>query len=228
MSAQAEQRLLTLLGPAAPEPAAPEPKQGWTPDLGEPPPAPARVDPGRHGALALVAVALVVVVLVAAQAYRSRPRPADVPRTLAVPSAAPSNAGGVVVVDVEGAVRRPGLFSLPRGSRVADAIRAAGGVTPGAQAGVNLARLLVDGEQLVVGESAPGASAPEAARGGLLDLNAATVAELDSLPGVGPVLAQRIVDWRTAHGPFRDVSQLREVSGIGERKYADIAARVRV
>ena len=223
MTAQAEQRLLALLGPGPPEPA-----QGWTPDLGEPPPEPRRVDPGRHGGLALVAVALVVVVLVAAQAYRSRPRPADVPRTLAVPSASASTSGGSVVVDVEGAVRRPGLFTLPRGSRVADAVRAAGGLKPGAVAGVNLARLLVDGEQIVVGQSAPAAQSTSGTAGGLLDLNAATASELDALPGVGPVLAQRIVDWRTAHGPFRDVSQLREVDGIGERKYAEISARVRV
>lgn len=171
---------------------------------------------------------MAVVVLVAAQAYRSRPRPADVPRTLAIPSASASSASGSVVVDVEGAVRRPGLLTLPRGSRVADAIQAAGGVKPGAQAGVNLARLLVDGEQIVVGQSAPAAGASSGSVGGLLDLNTATVADLDGLPGVGPVLAQRIVDWRTAHGAFRDVSQLREVDGIGERKYAEISARVRV
>jgi competence protein ComEA len=234
VAAQAEQRLLALLGPA---PSGPS---GWTPDVPEPaapptaPPVAPRLDPGRRGGLALVVVALVVVALVGLQAYRSRPRVAEPPRPpLALSS---PGAAGTVVVDVEGAVKRPGVLTLPRGSRVADALRAAGGLRPGTStAGANLARLLVDGEQLVIGPqpgggagAAAGPSATGAQEGGLVDLNAATVEQLDSLPGVGPVLAQRIVDWRTTHGPFRDVAQLREVDGIGERKYAELAARVRV
>ena len=224
--ARAEQRLLALLEPPAREPAA-----GWTPDLEpvEPPPhVPARVDPGRRGALALGAVVLVVVGLVGVQAYRSRPRALPPAR----PVVAATAAVGVVVVDVEGAVRRPGVLTLPRGARVSDAGRAAGGLVGTRTAGINLARLVVDGEQLVVGASPAGAGPPGGAGGGtadgLLDLNTATAAELDALPGVGPVLAQRIVEWRTAHGQFRDVAQLREVDGIGERKYAELSARVRV
>jgi competence protein ComEA len=234
VAAQAEQRLLALLGPPPSEPS------GWTPDVQAAAapqtslPVSPRLDPGRRGGIALVAVALVVAALVGLQAYRSRPRAAEPPRA---PVALTSpGAAGTVVIDVEGAVRRPGLLTLPRGSRVADALRAAGGVRPGTStAGANLARLLVDGEQLVIGPqpsgsagAAAGAPTTSGQQSGLVDLNTATVEQLDSLPGVGPVLAQRIVDWRTAHGPFRDVAQLREVDGIGERKYSELAARVRV
>jgi competence protein ComEA len=221
-AATAEARLLALLSP---EPAH---GTGWTPDVdpaaASPPP---RVDPGGRGAFALVAVVVLVVAVVAAQAWRSRPH-AVPPRPLPLASAGTDAAR--VVVDVEGAVRRPGLVTLPRGARVADAVRAAGGTRPGAStAGVNLARLVVDGEQILVGTTAPAPGGPGgSATDALVDLNTATVQQLDALPGVGPVLAQRIVDWRTAHGRFGDVGQLREVDGIGERKYADLAKRVRV
>jgi competence protein ComEA len=176
---------------------------------------PRRVDPGRRGALSLVAVVLLVVAVVGVQAWRHRPQAALAPRPLPKVSAGAEAAR--VVVDVEGAVRRPGLVALGRGARVADALRAAGGPKPGASTtGVNLARLVVDGEQIVVGTpNDPGSTAGPA--DGLVDLNTATVEQLDALPGVGPVLAQRIVDWRTAHGRFGDVGQLREVEGIGER-----------
>jgi competence protein ComEA len=140
-----------------------------------------------------------------------------------------------VVVDVAGKVLRPGLVTLPLGSRVADALRAAGGARPGTDlTGVNLARKLVDGEQIVVGAPAalavpaPGAAAGSTTTGGVVDLNTATVGDFDSLPGIGPVLAQRIVDWRTAHGAFTDVTQLRQVSGIGDSKYAQLKGLVRV
>ena len=126
-----------------------------------------------------------------------------------------------VVVAVAGKVRRPGLVRLPLGSRVDDAVRAAGGLLPGASTELlNLARRLVDGEQVLVGigppPGAPAAGPAAPAPGGLLDLNAAGVADLDALPGIGPVLAQRIVDWRTENGRFASVDQLREVTGIGE------------
>jgi competence protein ComEA len=217
--ARAEQRLLALLDAAPANPA------GWTPSTAdaEAEPPPLRFDPGRRGGLSLLAVVVCVAGLVAVQAYRSRPRVVAPAR----PAVAATVAAGTVVVDIEGAVRRPGLLTLPRGARVSDAVRAAGGLVGTTVAGINLARLVVDGEQLVVGRPAPGA-ATSAATDGLLDLNTATSAELDALPGVGPVLAQRIVEWRTAHGQFRDVAQLREVDGIGERKYAELSARVRV
>ncbi|MFJ8665375.1 helix-hairpin-helix domain-containing protein [Streptomyces sp. NPDC093600] len=146
-----------------------------------------------------------------------------------------------VVVDVSGKVRRPGVLTLPPGSRVADALRAAGGVRPGTDVtGLNRARVLMDGEQVLVGLPMPAAASSAsgsgsgigggAAAGGRampLSLNAATVEQLDTLPGVGPVLAQHIVDHRTEHGGFRSVAELREVNGIGERRFADLEPLVR-
>lgn len=149
----------------------------------------------------------------------------------AVPSRATSPPAGSLVVDVVGRVRRPGVYRLPPGSRVTDAVAAAGGVLAGVDpATVNLARTLSDGEQLVIGRStaavptATGSADPS----GPVDLNSATAAQLDALPGVGPVLAQRIVDWRTQHGRFDSVAQLRSVSGIGDAKFADLAPLVAV
>jgi competence protein ComEA len=141
--------------------------------------------------------------------------------------------GATLVVDVSGKVRRPGLQRLPAGSRVADALRAAGGVRPGTNTdGLNRARLLVDGEQIVVGGPAPtaGTNLAGSATGGStapVSLTTATVDQLDALPGVGPVLAQHIVDYRSQHGGFRSVDELREVNGIGERRFADLRNLVR-
>ncbi|MEZ5101989.1 MAG: ComEA family DNA-binding protein [Thermoleophilia bacterium] len=124
-----------------------------------------------------------------------------------------------VVVDVAGAVREPGLYRLPEGSRVHDAIARAGGPTRRASvAGVNLAAPLVDGTQIVVptrqeandAQSAAGEAAP-----GPVRLSTATVEELDALPGVGPVTAQKIVAYREEHGPFRSVDDLDVIPGIG-------------
>jgi competence protein ComEA len=122
------------------------------------------------------------------------------------------------------------LTRPPLGSRVGDALRAAGGALPGVDlSSLNLARKLVDGEQVLVGVvPPPGAVAGAPAGGGLVNLNSATAEQLESLPGVGPVLAQRIVDWRQTHGGFRSVEQLREVSGIGAAKYADLKSKVTV
>ncbi|MFJ8104657.1 helix-hairpin-helix domain-containing protein [Streptomyces sp. NPDC096132] len=146
-------------------------------------------------------------------------------------------AGAEIVVDVSGKVRKPGIHRLPAGSRVVDALSAAGGVRPGTNTdGLNRARFLVDGEQVVVGGPAPpsagGAAAPAgsgtaAGPSAPVSLNTATVDQLDTLPGVGPVLAQHIVDYRTQHGGFRSVDELREVNGIGERRYADLRNLVR-
>ncbi|MFJ5835866.1 helix-hairpin-helix domain-containing protein [Streptomyces shenzhenensis] len=152
--------------------------------------------------------------------------------------AAPGAAGAEIVVDVSGKVRNPGIHRLPAGSRVVDALSAAGGVRPGTDTdGLNRARFLVDGEQIVVGGPAgvtgPGAggasgAGPAGALAGAggpaapVSLNTATVDQLDTLPGVGPVLAQHIVDYRTQHGGFRSVDELRQVKGIGDRRFADL------
>jgi competence protein ComEA len=151
----------------------------------------------------------------------------------AAPSASRGPSGQVVVVDVVGRVRHPGLVRLPAGSRVDDAVRAAGGALAGTDlSGLNLARVLVDGEQIAVGIAVrappPGSSESSGAGAGLINLNTATAEQLDALPGIGPVLAQRIVDWRTEHGRFVSVDQLRQVSGIGEAKFADIRGLVTV
>ncbi|WP_331461585.1 ComEA family DNA-binding protein [Streptomyces paludis] len=228
------------------------------------------LEPKTLGALAVV---LVVAAALAAQHFwAARPRSVAAPETVsaAVPAAgaSPEAVAGVlvpqppplppsvgaarVVVDVGGKVRRPGVLRLPPGSRVADALQAAGGVEPGADlTGLNRARVLVDGEQVVVdgpvpadagglGAAGPGAVGPGAAGvlgvggvagagpgGGLVSLNTATQAQFESLPGVGPVLAQRIADYRAQHGGFRSVDELREVSGIGERRFADLQPLVR-
>jgi competence protein ComEA len=158
--------------------------------------------------------------------------------------------GTTIVVDVSGKVREPGIHRLPAGSRVADALRAAGGVRPGTDTvGLNRARLLVDGEQVVVGAppagmgagatggaggagaagagGAVGPGGPAAAPAAPVTLNTATLEQLDTLPGVGPVLAQHIIDYRTQHGGFRSVDELREVNGIGDRRFADLQNLVR-
>jgi competence protein ComEA len=131
-----------------------------------------------------------------------------------------------VVVDVVGAVRRPGLYRLERGARIADAVARAGGATRKAElASVNLAAPLADGEQVVVPErGAPGAAAPAGAGGttaapgtpaGPVHLSTATLEQLDSLPGIGPVTAQKILDYRAKHGAFSSTDELDAVPGIG-------------
>ncbi len=141
--------------------------------------------------------------------------------------------GAGVVVHVVGQVVSPGVVHLPTGARVTDAIAAAGGATAAADvSAVNLARVLVDGEQVLVprpGEVVtPPQRAAEGAADALTDLNSATLTELDALPGIGPVLAQRILDWRAAHGQFADVEELAEVPGIGDSVLAGLRERVRV
>jgi competence protein ComEA len=155
-------------------------------------------------------------------------------------AAAPSPAGppvgeaattaGTVVVSVVGLVARPGLVTLPSGARVADAVEAAGGLLPGADpASVNLAAVVSDGEQVAVGvPAAAGGSAGAPPAGGKVDLNAATAADLDALPGIGPVLAQRIVSWREQQGRFTSVEQLDDVPGIGPAIYEQLKGLVTV
>jgi competence protein ComEA len=159
----------------------------------------------------------------------------------------PGGPGGVpsgpqqLVVHVVGQVKRPGVVLLRPGARVRDAVAKAGGALPGADlAAVNLARAVVDGEQVRVPRPGEAVSAPDAASsgaagagaagsaGGMVNLNTASESALEELPGVGPVLAQRIIDWRTEHGRFTSVDELAEVSGIGEKMFAQLQGKVTV
>lgn len=147
--------------------------------------------------------------------------------------AAKPAAAKLLVIDVAGDVRRPGLYKLPSGSRIDDAIAAAGGATAKAQLdAVNLAAPVADGEQVVVpGRGAGGAAAVSSpAAGGSpsapLDLNTATLTELEALPGIGPVTAQKILDYRQQHGAFHSVAELEGVPGIGPGHMAQLKGLV--
>lgn len=158
---------------------------------------------------------------------------ASVQVSVASPLASPSPSA-TVLVHVLGEVRKPGVVSLPDGARVQDAIAAAGGLTSKAKPGdLNLAARVSDGAQLVIGRSgsqvrATTAATSTSATDATVDLNSATADQLDTLPGVGPVTAQKILAWRAAHGRFRSVAELQEVDGIGPKSYAQIAPHVRV
>jgi competence protein ComEA len=138
----------------------------------------------------------------------------------------------VLVVDVSGAVRRPGVYRLAAGARVLEAVRRAGPRRRADLAGVNLAARLTDGEQVVVPVRgrAPAASGGDAATtpapAAPVSLNSGTLAQLETLDGIGPALAQRIIDYRTAHGGFRSLAELDQVSGIGPARLAALHGRV--
>jgi competence protein ComEA len=183
---------------------------------------------------ALVVVACAIGVVLAATrvvgAPGSSPRAAPLTPVLA-PPATSAPARKAVVVDVVGAVRRPGLYRLGSGARVADAIARAGGVTGRADRSlVNLAAPLADGQQVVVPRAgtglAPPAGGPAPSPSAPVNLNSATVEQLDGLPGVGPVTAQKIVDYRREHGPFTSVDQLDAISGIGPTRIDNLRAHV--
>ena len=183
----------------------------------------------RTRALALL-LAAIAVVLVAGRLLRSAPVGTAPP---IVSGSAPARArpapARLLVVDVAGAVRRAGLYRLPQGSRIADAVARAGGATRRADLDlVNLAAPLADGEQVLVpvrgtavgdGSGTPSPTAP-------LDLNSATAEQLDALPGIGPVTAQKIVDYRQAHGPFTSVDDLEAIPGIGPARIANLKGLV--
>lgn len=239
-----------------PEPSSPPPP---------PPPPPVAVPmPGRHASrragaalldrlpltpahLAVLAVLVAVAIAVSAWwVVRAQAQPAPLPEPsplragaapLVTPATGPTDppATEEVTVDVAGKVRDPGIAVLPAGSRVVDAITAAGGTRPGVDlTSLNLARLLVDGEQVVVGVAPPTAVGAAAAAGtpsaggtgALVNLNTADAAALDTLPGVGPVTAEAILSWRAEHGGFTAVEELLEVDGIGDATLADIAPHV--
>lgn len=221
--------------------------------------SPPRWRVGAGAAIVLVLVAAAVAVAIAAL----RPSSAGIlggvdagsgeagagGSALTVSSTPTSTEPATLFVHVLGAVRDPGVYELPPGSRLMDAVAAAGGLAEDADAGaVNLARTMEDGEQLRIpriGEEPPpdaeataataaagsaGASGPSATAGasGLVDLNTASQAELETLPRIGPAMAQRILDYREQHGGFRAVEELREVSGIGDATYEQLAPLVTV
>ncbi|CAN5722250.1 ComEA family DNA-binding protein [soil metagenome] len=222
-----------------------------------------RADPGRAGAIALAVVGVLAVLVTVFTLVRDDPAPvvsAKLPPVEMVSSASPRPGSTTsvspdqpVVVSVVGLVTTPGLVTLTPDARVADAVSAAGGVLDGADTiGLNMARHLADGEQVVVGLAAtagepvalgssvtsgragaqpPGAPAPSsgpATPGQPIDLNAATVEQLDTLPGVGPVTAASIVAWRDANGSFTSVEQLGDVDGIGPARLDKLRDLVRV
>ncbi|MCV7077936.1 ComEA family DNA-binding protein [Mycobacterium szulgai] len=227
--------------------------QGWL--------AKVRADPGRAGAIGLAVIAALAVLVTVFTLVRDRPSPVmsaklpaveRVSTTGARSSATPVSPDRPVVVSVVGLVHKPGLVTLAPGARIADALLAAGGAVDGADTiGLNMARQLADGEQIVVGlapvsgqpsalgssvgsgtatsaASGPPKTSGRAKPGEALDLNAATVEQLDALPGVGPVTAAAIVAWRQANGRFTSVDQLGDVDGIGPARLDKLRALVRV
>jgi competence protein ComEA len=191
---------------------------------------------GVHGRRVLAAVLLGLVLVVVAWRHAAAGAPAPLRVAPVLParaSSAPAAATPkLLVVDVVGAVRRPGLVQLAEGSRVADAIARAGGLRRGAErAGVNFAAPVSDGQQVVVPQRgaavAAGAGAGSAAAStGPVSLSSATAEQLDTLPGVGPVTAEKIVAYRQQHGAFRSVDELDAISGIGPSRIANLRGLV--
>ncbi|MFC7624171.1 helix-hairpin-helix domain-containing protein [Microlunatus sp. GCM10028923] len=223
------------------------------PDPGERLPArprgPARFGPAHLAVIVVVAVLGLLVagwaVLRAQPVSLATPVPQAQPDTgrpesSTGPPGTPSATPAVIMVHVVGAVRKPGLVTLPERSRVADAIERAGGLTREADPDrLNLAQVLADGQQVVIGTrdepagevrdgggTHSGGTDPPG--GGQLDLNTATEPQLEELPGVGPVTAGKIIAWRDQHGRFSRVEELQEVDGIGPKTYAQLAPHVRV
>ena len=141
-----------------------------------------------------------------------------------------------VMVDVAGGVKSPGLYQLPANSRVMDAITAAGGTRPGTDTSdINLARIIKDGEQIYVDPAINtnsnlngGSTRIVKRKSGPININRATAGDLDALPGIGPVIASRIIAYRKTNGPFASVDDLQKVSGIGVAKFAQFKSKVRV
>jgi competence protein ComEA len=189
----------------------------------------------------LISILLVGALVVAGVAFwyvRSLPRSVSVeltgeqePSGGAGVQSSPSPSAAPIVVHVTGWVHRPGVYEFGPGDRVIDAVRRAGGARRGADlTSLNLAALLVDAQQIVVLKRGqpPGPQAPAGTGEALVNVNTATIDQLESLPGIGPTLAQRIIDYREEHGPFRSVDELLNVSGIGDQTLAELRPKVTV
>jgi competence protein ComEA len=180
----------------------------------------------------LVTIAVAAGVLLTWWLLSERPRTSS-PDPVSLSAEAPAQTptpSGELVVDVEGKVRHPGIVTLPAGSRVHEAIAEAGGVRGKVDTStLNMARVLTDGEQILVGvEPVPGdpSAGGTSSAGARISLGTATLEQLDTLPGIGPVTAQAILDHRSEHGPFTSVDDLLDVKGIGEATLADIRDQV--
>jgi competence protein ComEA len=177
---------------------------------------------------ATIAGLAIVVIAIIASSITSVGKTVDIPQDLTASPVVgvnqPQNTLGSVLVHVIGEVKSPGIYELESGSRVIDAVMSAGGLLmSAAECGVNLAREVKDGEQLFIpSQDQNCAFSGSSEQGGTLSLNSATAEQFDSLPGIGPTLAERIVQWRSANSGFASIDQLNEVSGIGDKLFAGI------
>jgi len=191
------------------------------------------VTPPPQAIRPILKIVIAVVLLTAGLVWLNRPTPVSVPEVASpgIPISTNSNSPvpvqGIdqIVVDVKGDVLTPGLVTLPTGARVADAIAAAGGISPNANVtSLNLAERLSDGQMVIIGNS----QSQLASSDPRINLNLATESELDSLPGVGPVMAGRIIAWRETNHKFHSIEELQEVPGIGPKVFANLKSLVRI
>ena len=176
---------------------------------------------------ALLIIGAVLLLLSVFIVFRGNTEASAIPEVLPITVVEPE-----IFVDVTGAVNKPGVYSLAGKSRVIDAIKAAGDSAPGADLStINLARIVNDGEQIYVDSTvinSAGVRVSKTVHTGPININRATAHQLDALDGIGPVIAQRIVDYRKVNGSFVSIDDLQKVSGIGAAKFAQIKAKVRI
>jgi competence protein ComEA len=216
----AADRLQKLLGGRAEYSPTPEPAQ-------------ILITPPTQAINPILKIVIVAVLATAGLVWLNRPTPIAVPEVaspgipITASSGTPVSSQGLdqIVVDIKGDVQTPGLVTLPAGARVADAIAAAGGVTPNADVtGINLAERLSDGQMVFIGN----AQSMQLSSDPRINLNLATESDLDSLPGVGPVMAGRIIAWRESNQRFHSIEELQEVPGIGPKVFANLKPLVRI